>query len=305
MGWEPTPSTESALKELDQLPDSVGFPPTVAMINSSDDDEEIELGFWGDAYNHCWIGRPRTPPVQLERNTARFIRQPNVFPITFQELSSNDRAYMAQFAASREPRPVWSEDESSPRRTRDGSNQEGSGSPEDQTNSDGDKPLDPPASPEHREEDKEEPPEIEEGSGPRSPKHKYEDEEIDFSSLEAIQGERSTARRVSDHFQVAINETGGEEAGAERQTTQYRLVERSCHCHSPINDWESGSLFSTEYANGTEPSDLRPFEERWEEEDLIRSLLCSEELTTSREAENSDGNDPDGADSSFTGPSTI
>jgi hypothetical protein len=192
----PAPPTESSLKDLDNLPDSVGFPPTVTMIQGDDEEEDVELAFWGDPQYYCWIGRPRTPPVQSERNTAQFIRHSNVYPITFQELSPSNRLYMAEFASSREPRPALSDEETPPEQTRDGLQQGGSSILPTSGESGGD----PPASPRDPGFQDEETPEPEGGSPPGFPDHKYKEEESGFPALDTIPDGRSTAFRISDHF---------------------------------------------------------------------------------------------------------
>jgi hypothetical protein len=43
---DPTQPTNQAQEEINNLPNSVGFPPTIAMIQADSDDEEPKLGFW-------------------------------------------------------------------------------------------------------------------------------------------------------------------------------------------------------------------------------------------------------------------
>jgi hypothetical protein len=188
----PAPPTEHKNDNLDSLYDSVGFPPTIAMIRAEDENDDPDLGFWGDEQYHCWIGRPRTPPVQPECNTAHFIRQPNVFPITFDELSSlHDCEYLVTFASSHEPRPALVRGRLFPTtnqrrfapRLLDCRSQ-GSGSPKNQANFRNNKPLDPPTISKDQKQKDKAPPEPEKGSRPKTSSHKYKDEKVDFSNLD-------------------------------------------------------------------------------------------------------------------------
>jgi hypothetical protein len=91
----------------------------------------VDLGMAGNDAYPCWIGRPRTPPVEAlfdpTRHTQGYLP---VYPITLDTLPPADRAYRDNMAASREPRPSMSsssEEQDATIRPREGSIQEGSG----------------------------------------------------------------------------------------------------------------------------------------------------------------------------------
>jgi hypothetical protein len=129
---DPTPPTAKDI-ELDELPDAVGFPPQVMMVNASDKEPDVDVDLRmseNDAYP-CWIGRPRTPPVEALFDPTRHTRgYLPVYPITLDTFPPADRAYRDNMAASREPRPSMSsssEEQNATVRTRDGSIQKGNG----------------------------------------------------------------------------------------------------------------------------------------------------------------------------------
>jgi hypothetical protein len=85
------------------------------------------------------------------------------------------------------------------------------------------------------------------------------------------------------------------------------LVERACQCGQAENSWEENLETHTtnrDALNGKGNDDARPFEERFQDEELIKSLLCSEELPTSLEENEGDGSDSDEVESPPSQPET-
>jgi hypothetical protein len=302
---DPTPPTAKDI-ELDELPDAVGFPPQVLMANASDKepDPEMDLGMSGNDAYPCWIGRPRTPPLEAlfdpTRHTRGYIP---VYPITLDTLPPADRAYRDNMAASREPRPSMSSSSSERNvtlRTRDGSIQEGSGFGGPLSGPPKEEILDPQESDESKESEEAFPTREEKESPPSSPTYKYQNEENDFDGLEPILDEHSFALRVSGKFRLeGLGETGQQEENPPRLD----IVELPCQClGADEKGWDNELPLDKEGSANDETK--RPLEERWEDEELIKALLCSEELSS--EADETESRTSEEVDSpSKTCPPTI
>jgi hypothetical protein len=65
---------------------------------------------WDETY-HCWIGRPRTPPVMTPHSDDLHADEVGdfVYPNYFHELTDEDLYYIVSFAWSRELRPSGSD----------------------------------------------------------------------------------------------------------------------------------------------------------------------------------------------------
>lgn len=142
---DPTQPSQTT-DQLDDLPDHVTFPTsgtttlprgtaTVKYLNDNDAHEPTDpsgLHGYGNERRPSWIGRPRTPPVAPPRyfyQDEPSMRMPRVYPLTFDNLSPDDLAYITSWRDSREPRPTMSNSpDNSPEttRARDGSICEGS-----------------------------------------------------------------------------------------------------------------------------------------------------------------------------------
>lgn len=63
--------------------------------------------------NHCWIGRPRTPPHRpiSSAEMGDDERLDLVWPYHFEELTDSDAYAYVMFERTREPRPALSDSE--------------------------------------------------------------------------------------------------------------------------------------------------------------------------------------------------
>jgi hypothetical protein len=143
-----------------------------------------------------------------------------------------------------------------------------------------DEPLDPPGASKQPQQEEREIAEERKDGPPASPEHKYKDEEIDLPQLDSITDGQSTALRISNQFLMTLN--SHHDPGQDESPNQFGFVERACLCSSSKNIWEQDTGSTPEkHQEGKLSEDQRPFEKRWEDEELTKSLLCTEELTSS------------------------
>jgi hypothetical protein len=120
---------------------------------------------------------------------------------------------------------------------------------------------------------------VERESPPSSPAYKYQNEKTDYAGLDSISEERSFALRISDNFRIERTGTNGDSNLVTDVGLLLEIVEAPYTALDVQEDWNG--------LPNPSPSqeEEKPLEERWEEKELIRSLLCSESFPASSEFE--------------------
>lgn len=186
-----------------------------------------------------------------------------------------------------------------PVRTRDGSNLGGSsiscGSLSEPPDQPEEKIRNPEEGERNREKEETPAPHEERDTPPGSPYHKYAYKEVDFVGLDSISDERSFALRVSDNYKLGESQgVAPGEGDSEETSPPLVLVEMPCQCLDAPEKWNERPENPPTGQGGLEE---KPFKERWEEEALIKALLCSEELSSSEERDE-EGNPAEEVESS-------